>query len=54
MHSTSTADDCRYTATIFASEVLSLYNLVKRARDNLEEKVSAGILEEMPLVPSLE
>ena len=27
---------------------------MKRARDNLEEKVSAGILEEMPLVPSLE
>ena len=54
MHLKSTIDERRHTATIFASEVLSISNLVKRARDNLEEKVSAGILEEMPLVPSLE
>ena len=54
LHTTSTTDKRCHTATIFASEVLSIYNLVKRAQDNIEEKVSAGILEEMPLVPYLE
>ena len=54
MHLKSTTDERRLTATIFASDVLSISILLKRARDNLEEKVSAGILEEMPLVPSLE
>ena len=54
MHPTSTTGERCHTVIIFASELLSISNLVKRAWDIFEEKVSAGILEEMPLVPYMD
>ena len=48
---TSTTEERRHSSTIFALGVLSISNLVDRARENLEEKVKSGELEDMPPVP---
>ncbi len=51
---TSTTEERRHSDSMFASEVLSIKNLIKRATDNLKTKVEAGELTEMPPIPSPE
>ena len=51
---TAAAEERRHSDVAYASEVLSIPNLVQRATENLEAQVRSGTLEEMPPIPSTE
>ena len=51
---TATTKERRHSDVMFASNVLSIPDLVRRATENLKAKVYSGELTEMPPVPSTE